>query len=445
MHTWTVCEQRDGGQAERCPPYLLYGLYRGWISMLWEKIQYVTTGLTLIAFLVSVIAWTYKSKSEERERLIKTAPDDKRGDLVQSALEFFNINTSGLTKADQYKLALVQIHARAQRFRITAIVVCILAVILATVSAYAISKTSAKENKNPEGQPNENKEQKVSLKERLFYSRGLSKISLSAPTEWNYPNDVIRLQGTIVTNGKELSIRAAKLIAEDARIIPSEQPLIGAGGQNGGDGTNGRSGTGAGEAGARGMDGANGGKGEAGIVSGPVSIVSEVFEGRLNIVTSGGAGGNGGRGGNGGNGGDGAQGEASQPGVIDCASGPGWGGRGGDGGAAGKGGYGGLGGSAGTISIQVNKSFTGSFEAVAKGGAGGQPGEAGTSGKGGAGALEGEARGLCQPAGRSGANGTAGALSGSGSQGQNGTDGRIFVKLPKVITEAVGEYQYESR
>ena len=58
---------------------------------MWEAIQYVTTGLTLVAFLVTVIAWAFKSKSEERERLIKAASEDKRADLVRSALEFFEV------------------------------------------------------------------------------------------------------------------------------------------------------------------------------------------------------------------------------------------------------------------------------------------------------------------------------------------------------------------
>jgi len=110
---------------------------------MWEAIQYVTSGLTLVAFLVMVIAWTYKSKTEERERLIKTASADKRADLVRSALEFFDVDTGGLTKEHKYELALMQIHARAQRFRTTAIVVCVIALILAGVSAYAISRSSS--------------------------------------------------------------------------------------------------------------------------------------------------------------------------------------------------------------------------------------------------------------------------------------------------------------
>ncbi|WP_295388976.1 hypothetical protein [uncultured Thiodictyon sp.] len=313
---------------------------------MWEAIQYVTTGLTFVAFLVTVIAWAYKSKSEERERLIQAASEDKRADLVRSTLEFFDVDTTGLTKEQKYQLALAQIHERARRFRTMAIVVCVLALILAGVSAYAISQTSIKvppkEKMDVKGSAQTKEDTTALTKERIFDSRGPNKISLASSTEWNYPNDVVRVKGTLVTNGKPLAIKAAKLIAEDASVVAFEAPAVAASGRNGADGSLGHAGTGAGQTGAGGTDGQSGLNGEPGLSIGPVAIEAIVFEGRLSVSASGGSGGNGGRGGNGGNGGNGARGEASRPGVLDCASGPGWGGRGGDGGAAGRGGDGGL-------------------------------------------------------------------------------------------------------
>lgn len=401
---------------------------------MWEAIQYVTTSLTLVAFLVTVIAWAYKSKSEERERLIKTAAEDKRSDLVRSALEFFDVDTTGLTKQQKYELALAQIHARARRFRITAMVVCVLAVILAAVSAYAIWQNSS-DWKKPTDPP----------KERIVDSRGQNKISLAASTLWNFPSDVIRIRGTVVTNGKPFAVRAAKLIAEDAKVMAFESPLIGSSGRTGTDGSAGRAGTGAGESGARGSKGRPGANGEPGVKVGPVEIEAEEFEGQLSVVVSGGGGGDGGSGGNGGNGGNGSSGEASRSGVVDCASGPGWGGQGGDGGAAGRGGDGGPGGSAAAVSFRIKESFSGSIEAVAKGGAGGRAGSAGSPGQEGTGGAEGQARGLCGSAGRNGSAGASGASAAAGAQGQDGANGRILVDLPELTTEAFGEYKYESR
>jgi len=94
---------------------------------MWQAITLVSSGLTLTAFLAAVVAWVYKSKADERERLIRTAKLDQRADLVRNALEFFDVDTAGLTKEQQYNIAIEQIHARAHRFKLVAALVCFLA------------------------------------------------------------------------------------------------------------------------------------------------------------------------------------------------------------------------------------------------------------------------------------------------------------------------------
>jgi len=110
---------------------------------MWESIQYVTTGLTLVTFGIAVAAWVYKSKSEAKERLIKSAPELYRADLVRRTLEFFDIEADALTKEQRFRLALEQINARKERFKTTSVVVCIIALILASISAYAIHKSAS--------------------------------------------------------------------------------------------------------------------------------------------------------------------------------------------------------------------------------------------------------------------------------------------------------------
>lgn len=108
--------------------------------MPWDAIKYVGSGLTLAAFVAAVIAWVIKSKLEERGRLIKGAKEDDRASLVRDALEFFHVDTSDLTKAQQYQLALEQIRARGQRFKIIAVIVCVIAALGALVAVYAIAR-----------------------------------------------------------------------------------------------------------------------------------------------------------------------------------------------------------------------------------------------------------------------------------------------------------------
>lgn len=108
---------------------------------MWEAIPYVTSGLTLVAFLAAIAAWACRRVVTRQERLIRTAPDQSRAQLVRDALEFFNVDPAGLTREQQYEIALRQINARAERFRITAIVVIIVTVLGGAVSGYAIFRT----------------------------------------------------------------------------------------------------------------------------------------------------------------------------------------------------------------------------------------------------------------------------------------------------------------
>jgi len=105
---------------------------------MWEAIQYVSSGLALVAFIVAAAAWIFKRNSEQTLRMVETAEEGDRANLVRSALEVVDVDTARLTNRQQYELAIELIRARAERFRITALVVCILAMILAAVSVSAI-------------------------------------------------------------------------------------------------------------------------------------------------------------------------------------------------------------------------------------------------------------------------------------------------------------------
>jgi hypothetical protein len=109
---------------------------------MWEAIKYVSSGLTLVAFILAAAAWTYKGTSERTLSLIETAKEVDRSQLIRSALEVVDVDTAGLSNAQRYELTIALIRARAERFRITAAVVCVLALILAAVSVYAISRTN---------------------------------------------------------------------------------------------------------------------------------------------------------------------------------------------------------------------------------------------------------------------------------------------------------------
>jgi hypothetical protein len=109
---------------------------------MWHAVGLVTTGFTLVAFLAAVAAWVIRQKILEKERLLRTAPEEKRAELVAAALEFFNVDTRRLTKQQQFELALQQIQARGQRFLLTTILIALVALILAA-TVFAMNRGAA--------------------------------------------------------------------------------------------------------------------------------------------------------------------------------------------------------------------------------------------------------------------------------------------------------------
>lgn len=103
-----------------------------------DAIVNVTTGLTLIAFITACAALLAKNSSAKKERLIKSAPESERGPLVMAAMEFFHVNTGGLTKEQQYSIAIQQIGNRRDRFNKVLIFSAFCLVVLLLASAYAI-------------------------------------------------------------------------------------------------------------------------------------------------------------------------------------------------------------------------------------------------------------------------------------------------------------------
>jgi hypothetical protein len=105
---------------------------------MWNAIQYVTGGLTLVAFIVGVAAWYYRSQIEAKGRLVEAAREKDRPEVARDVLEFFHIDTGRLTREQQFILALEQIKARSRRYGQGAVVFSFATVLLAILAGYAI-------------------------------------------------------------------------------------------------------------------------------------------------------------------------------------------------------------------------------------------------------------------------------------------------------------------
>ena len=110
---------------------------------MWDAIAYVSTGISLVAFLAAVASWTYRHKIGQKERLLRSLPENKRANAVADVLELFKVETSNLTKQQQYDLAIEQIRAKTKRYLLAIITVIIICFIGAFISFYAITQLSS--------------------------------------------------------------------------------------------------------------------------------------------------------------------------------------------------------------------------------------------------------------------------------------------------------------
>jgi hypothetical protein len=101
---------------------------------MWQAIQYVTTPLTLLAFVVAVGAYVYRLRASKVKTLIDSAPEAARPALVEGALrDFKTVDTANLTKAQQYEIALRSLGQRERRLRIIGLFAIILFFLLCAV------------------------------------------------------------------------------------------------------------------------------------------------------------------------------------------------------------------------------------------------------------------------------------------------------------------------
>jgi hypothetical protein len=73
---------------------------------MWQAIQYVASGVTLCAFIIAAIASVIKARLKRRRELIESAPEEDRANLVARTLEFFDVDTSGLSRKQQHDIAI---------------------------------------------------------------------------------------------------------------------------------------------------------------------------------------------------------------------------------------------------------------------------------------------------------------------------------------------------
>jgi hypothetical protein len=114
----------------------------------WQAIQYVSSSLTLAAFIAAAIVWFLTQKNQEERKRIQTAPEADRSRLVAKTLEIFDVDVSRLPEPQQFAIAMRQINARIERFRLIVVVVLAFGICGTVLSAYTISKAGIERSKS---------------------------------------------------------------------------------------------------------------------------------------------------------------------------------------------------------------------------------------------------------------------------------------------------------
>src|SRR5215468_11807153 len=104
----------------------------------WGALQYVGTGLSLVAFAVAAILFAYRARLAHRAEIIKSAPEKERLEAIAITAEFFRVDVSSLTRAQQQEIALTQIQARSRRDLLLAGLSLGVAILLAAIAIVTV-------------------------------------------------------------------------------------------------------------------------------------------------------------------------------------------------------------------------------------------------------------------------------------------------------------------
>jgi hypothetical protein len=100
---------------------------------IWASLKYVGTGLSLLAFLAAAFLFAYRAHLKSRAEIIRSAPEKERLEAIATTAEFFRVDVSGLSRAQQQDVVLTQINARARRDLLIAVVTLIVALLVAAI------------------------------------------------------------------------------------------------------------------------------------------------------------------------------------------------------------------------------------------------------------------------------------------------------------------------
>lgn len=114
---------------------------------MWNTVTHITSGITLVAFLIAAVVSVIWRRLKHHERALEIAPPKERAALIQALSDSFLIsahplNTEGLSSEQTFALLREQLQARMARFKITNIVFVVLTLTAATVTILLMGRST---------------------------------------------------------------------------------------------------------------------------------------------------------------------------------------------------------------------------------------------------------------------------------------------------------------
>lgn len=104
----------------------------------WKAITYVSSPLTLVAFLAAVVAWVYVTQLKRIETLINSAKEADRRVLLEGVLDVLRVDASKLPQAKRFELAVQLLHGRTLKLKLAFSAFCVVAGFLLCLSVFAM-------------------------------------------------------------------------------------------------------------------------------------------------------------------------------------------------------------------------------------------------------------------------------------------------------------------
>jgi hypothetical protein len=121
---------------------------------MWNVVQHITTGLTLVAFIGALALYAYRINLTHRRELIKTVPRQRRAEVITKELNTFGIQAKNLTREQQFNLAIRHLDLRARNYAIAAIIAVVAMCVFGGITIFAITTSTTT---SPPAKPETNK------------------------------------------------------------------------------------------------------------------------------------------------------------------------------------------------------------------------------------------------------------------------------------------------